>query len=125
MNENGEIIICLCDPSPQSMRMMSEPPLTAIQDVALSRDGTLAPVPRKSSSNMLSSLSVVDSVDLSVVLGLFLVLLVVLLAEVHLAEVVALECELRSGDLLDVERSLGVILASGYVAFRGNGVMLG
>ena len=52
MNENGEIINWRWEPSPQSMRIMSEPPLTAIQEVALSRDGTLAPVPRKSSSNM-------------------------------------------------------------------------
>ena len=47
--------------------------------------------------------SIVDRSDLSFGLRLLLVLLVVLFAEMHLAEVVALEDELRLRDLFDVE----------------------
>ena len=52
MNEYGDIINCLCVPSPQSNRNISRPLRTATAGRPLSLDGMLAPVPKKRISNI-------------------------------------------------------------------------
>ena len=50
MNERVEHMSCLWDPSPQSKRVISDPRRTAVQGNERSRVGTLAPVPRTTTS---------------------------------------------------------------------------
>ena len=67
--------------------------------------------------------SVVDLIEGPVLLGLLLVLLVVLLAEVHAAEVGGLELELGPAHLLDVEGALrGLVAALDVARLLGCGV---
>jgi len=53
MKDRGDTIICRCEPSPQSNITISAPARTTVHAGDLRLDGMLAPVPRKSTSNII------------------------------------------------------------------------
>jgi hypothetical protein len=125
MNENGEIISWRWEPSPQSMRMMSDPLRRAMQDVDLFLEGRLAPVPRNSISILAPpKRESIDLIQRSVGLGLFLEFFIVLFAKVYLPRAGVFELKRGFGHLFDVERPLRRVIAPGNVTDFGRCFML-